>query len=273
MMTDDELKALVAKNSASIEKLAESHDRLQQEGVDFKKKLDQEVADFKNQLDQKVADSKRQLDLEMAESKREWRREIAEIHKKITEAQDRTDIQLKETDAQIKETAAQLRKTDAQLEKTDAQLRKTDAKLDKLGALFGGSARNQGEVVEEFFYNSLETDLMLNGIQFDSIERNIHRKSKRLQGEYDILLVNGKEVFIIEVKYKAHRNDLKHLIEKKAVHFKELFPVYQDFKQHLGLASFHVNENLKRESLENGVTVLQRKGDLIETTPPPLTPP
>ena len=31
------------------------------------------------------------------------------------------------------------------------------------------------------------------------------------------------------------------------------------------LAAFHVHDELKRAALEQGVTVLQRKGDLIES--------
>ena len=41
--------------------------------------------------------------------------------------------------------------------------------------------------------------------------------------------------------------------------------MYKDYNHHLGLAAFHINQDLKEEALEQGVIVLQRKGDVVET--------
>lgn len=78
-------------------------------------------------------------------------------------------------------------------------------------------------------------------------------------------MINGKDVAIIEVKYKAHEKDLEKLVTKKSENFKILFPKYNDYTQHLGLAAFHINDDLKQQAVEQGVIVLQRKGDVIET--------
>jgi len=116
--------------------------------------------------------------------------------------------------------------------------------------MYGGVGNNQGAVAEEF--------------HFDFIEKNVTVSTKGLEDEYDILMINGQDVFIIEVKTKAHEDDLTRLIEKKAVNFKKLFPMYKDCRQHLGLASFGFYDELIKKALSLGVTVLQRKGDLIE---------
>ena len=206
----------------------------------------------------------------------------------IAVAQDRTDAQLAETDAQVAktdaqvaETAAQVAKTDAQLAKTDAQLAKTDAqptntdakldrladKLDRLAEMYGGGVGNsQGAVAEEFYYNSLKADPVLGGVRFDFVDKNITRSHAGLEDQFDLRLVNGRAVFVVEVKYKAHRNDLRRLLDDKAASFRRLFPEYADREQRLVLAAFHVNDELKRAALAQGVTVLQRKGDLIEST-------
>ena len=73
-------------------------------------------------------------------------------------------------------------------------------------------------------------------------------------------------MFVVEVKYKAHENDLRRLLDDKAANFRRLFPEYADREARLVLAAFHVHDELKRAALEQGVTVLQRKGDLIEST-------
>ena len=171
------------------------------------------------------------------------------------------------TDEQLAKTDAQLAKTDAQLAKTDGRQAKTEATVEKLAKMYGGVANNQGLVAEEFYYNSLKHNPVLQDIHFDFVEKNVTRSGQGVEDEYDILLLNGRDVFVIEVKYKAHPKDLKTLIRKKAVNFRTLFPNYKNHKLHLGLASFYLDDETKQSAFDQGVTVLQRKGDVIETTP------
>ena len=152
-------------------------------------------------------------------------------------------------------------------EKTDEQLAKTDAKLDRIAEMLGGVSNNQGKVAEEFFYNTLREHPVLLGKTFDTIDKNITRSFQKIQEEYDILLYNGDSVFIIEVKYRVHPQDIQRLIERKGEHFPLLFSQYRNFQRHLGLATFSIEDTVLQEALDRGVTVLQRCGDLIETIP------
>jgi hypothetical protein len=182
-------------------------------------------------------------------------------------SQQKTDKQLAKTDEQQSKTETAIANLLLAQQKTDKQLAKTDAKLDKLAKMYGGVANNQGAVAEEFYFNSLKHNPVLQGIHFDSVYKNLTNNSHGIEDEYDILLLNGKDVFIIEVKYRAHPDDVRTLVKKKAANFKPLFPAYKDHKLHLGLASFHVDDKVKQSALDQGVTLLQRKGDLIETIP------
>jgi hypothetical protein len=157
-------------------------------------------------------------------------------------------------------------------EKTDEQMKRTDERLNKVAKLVGNISNNQGGVAEEFFINSIATTQKLGGIQYDFMETNAHRhiKSQNLRGEFDIVLVNGKDVAIVEVKYNAHENDIDNLITKKINNFQKLYPEYNNYNHHLGLASFKVNEKVKQKALDNNVMILQRKGDIIETILPSL---
>ena len=184
--------------------------------------------------------------------------ELKALVAQIAVAQTKTDMQLAKTDAQ-------LAKTDAQLAKTDAQLAKTDAKLSRLADMYGGVGNNQGRVAEEFYFNSLKKHPVLNGIHFDVIEKNVTRYTAQLEDEYDILLINGHEIFIIEVKYRAYPKDIDRLVNKKAVNFRKLFPEYAHYRHHLGLATFSIDDELKQDALQRGVTILQRCGNVIET--------
>jgi hypothetical protein len=140
----------------------------------------------------------------------------------------------------------------------------TTRKLDKLGDLYGNIGQNQGDVAEEFFFNSLANDTHLGSIHFDDIEKSGHKRRGKTEEEYDIIMTNGDAVGIVEVKYKAHTNDLDKL-DRKMQNFKKLFPIYQNYKQYGAIASFHINDDAKREALRRGYFVLQRSGDLVHT--------
>jgi len=159
-------------------------------------------------------------------------------------------------------------KLEASQEKTDEQMKRTDARLDKVAKLVGNISNNQGDIAEEFFYNSLKAKPSLAGINYDFIEPNAHRSKDKIEDEYDILLVNGKDIALVEVKYKAHQNDVEKLVNKKYDNFKKLYPEYKDYTHHLGLASFNMNEDVKESAMKNNVILLQRKGDIIETILP-----
>ena len=183
-----------------------------------------------------------------------------------------TDQELKELVAQTFKGIQELRVSQAE---TNEQMKRTDEKFEELrisnktmAKLLGNISNNQGEVAEEFFYNSLAHTQTLAGIHYDIVYKNMTASANKIQDEYDIVMVNGKDIAIIEVKYKAHESDLNKLLTKKYENFKTLFPMYNDYNHHLVLATFSLYDDLKEKALANGVTVLQRKGDTIESFVP-----
>jgi hypothetical protein len=182
-------------------------------------------------------------------------------------------LESKKTDEQIKILRLSQNQTDEQMKKTDEQMKKTDIKLDKLlashkqlGKMVGGISNSQGDVAEEFFINSIGSNQNIGGIQYDMMYSNLSKKvANQIEDEFDIVLVNGKDVAIIEIKYKLHQKDIDRLLNKKLVNFKKIYPEYKDYNHHLGLASFKIYDDLKQEALDNNIMVLQRKGDVIES--------
>ena len=154
--------------------------------------------------------------------------------------------------------------TNEQMKRTDEQLKRTDEKLERLGITLGNVTNNQGDVAEEFFLNSLLKDNHLGNIYFDDVVKNMEKHRGQMQEEFDLVLTNGDVIGIVEVKYKAHENDLDKL-DRKMKNFKKLFPIYQNYKQYGAIASFHINDATKKEALRRGYFVLQRSGDLVHT--------
>ena len=184
-------------------------------------------------------------------------------------------LRINMTDEELKQLVASLAiksdKLDAQIaslfvsqKETNEQMKRTDEKLERMGITLGNISRNQGDVAEEFFYNSLAEDTRLGSIRFDDISKNEQKRRGTTEEEYDIVMTNGDAVGIVEVKYKAHQNDLQKL-ERKMHNFKKLFPVYRNYKLYGALASFHINKDAKKESLQRGFFVLQRAGKVIQT--------
>jgi hypothetical protein len=166
------------------------------------------------------------------------------------------------TDAQMAKTDAGFEKLQTAQAKTDAQMAKTDAKLDKLTALCGGIASNQGSVAEEFFFNSLVSEPFLGDIQFNRITPQLIVGRKGKQSEYDIVMVNGASVGIVEVKYKAHMNDLEQ-VHAQIVRFKRDCPEFKHYTIYGGIAGLSVPKDVSKAAKAQGLFVLKRKGEKL----------
>ena len=171
------------------------------------------------------------------------------------------------TDQELKDLVASLAvksdRLDAQLTKTQSEVAETSRVIKEVGRRMGAMASNQGDVTEEFFYNSLVAKPMLGGIQFDSVTPNLRFQNKGEHDEFDIVLTNGASVALIEVKYKAHMNDLEQT-QIKIASYRRWRPEHKDYKVYAGLASFSVPADVTEAAHEKGIFVLQRKGDVIE---------
>ncbi len=183
--------------------------------------------------------------------------ELKDLFKEIAERQKETAESQKETDRQFKETKAFI-------QETSEQMKRTDEKLDKLAKMYGNISKNQGDVAEEFFYNTIRSNLKIGNIKFYDIIPNLFKEKDGVKDEFDIFLTNGDSVAIIEVKYKAHENDVEKIKDKKISNFRKLFPIYKDYKVYAGIAGFHINDDVVKKAEEYGFFVLKRKGDLVE---------
>jgi len=170
----------------------------------------------------------------------------------------------KETEAQMKKTDEQMKKTDEQMKRTDEQMKRTDEKLERIGISLGSVTNNIGSITEEYFFNCLFEKPVLGGVKYDKVRRNISGVGLKSEDEFDIVMYNGDSIALIECKNKAHENDLRKLITKKAENFKDVFPNFKDYKIYLGLASFSFYPELEEMAKENGVAILKQKGDFVE---------
>jgi hypothetical protein len=158
---------------------------------------------------------------------------------------------------------ALLRELAESQKETGRLLKETDRLLTKLGVQIGGISSNQGCFAEEFFYNSFEKgNQNFFGEKFDEIEKEVKGLKKDFRDEYDILLINGQSVGIIEIKYKAHENDLAQVL-RKAETFRANFPDYAGHQIYLGLASMAFYPKLEKACTDNGIAIIKQVGDTV----------
>jgi hypothetical protein len=166
-----------------------------------------------------------------------------------------------ETARQFKETDRQFKETDRQSKETDRRFKETERLIKANAKEISGIGNSNGEVAESYFINSFAKYPKFAGQDYESFTPNLRKKitSLNLQGEYDLVLYNCTSVAIIEIKYKAKKEDVAALLGK-VQSFKQLFPEYANFNIYLGLAGLHVNVTAEKEAIKQGVAVIKQVG-------------
>ena len=152
-------------------------------------------------------------------------------------------------------------------QETDKKFKETDRKIDKLARLYGGVSENSRDVAEEFFRRDLESRKSFFGISYDQVA-HLEKKTRQLQGEYDIVLYNGEYMIVIEVKYKLHPDDVEDFLNRKLPAFKPLFPEYADKKLIGAVAAMSVPTDSYELAEKNGLLVLTQSGENISVMNP-----
>jgi len=158
--------------------------------------------------------------------------------------------------------SAEISKEVKQLSKENEQrFKETDKIIKNLSKQIGGISNSNGDVAESYFFNSFKKYPHFAEQDFESVEGNVNKYSKslNLKGEYDLLLSNGTSVAIIEIKYKAKKEDVAEVVNK-VENFKILFPQYKDYALYLGLAGLSVEKGAEKEAIKQGVGIIKQVG-------------
>jgi len=201
---------------------------------------------------------------ELAERKADTDRQLKEGDLLRRENERILNEKFAETDRMMKEASERQAETDRQMKETDRQLKLTDRQITNLSKMIGGVSNNHGSFAEEYFINSFKKGKRnFFGEKYDKLVKfELVEEENKTKAEYDILLVNGKSVAIIEVKFKAHDKNIGQVINKVRP-FRQKFPEYQNHKVYLGLASMVFDEKLEQDCIQNGIAVIKQSGDKV----------
>ena len=209
------------------------------------------------EFDRKMEQMREEIREEAKKSNAEFDRRTAEFDRRTAEFDRRTT----EFDRRTTEFDRRTAEFDRRTTEFDRRIAELDLRLKKIGDQVGGLSNNHGFFAEEYFFNSFENgQKTFFGEKFDSCKKQL--KGLRYEDEYDIVLLNGHSVGIVEVKYKVHAKDIDNVIDK-VKSFKINFDDFRNHRYYLGLASLVFNENIEKECIKQGIAVIKQVCDTV----------
>ena len=232
---DDYMKS-VSENLDRVAKInAEAAEEFKKREVRFEKMLIKFAKDAeKRQAEYDAAAAKRQAEYDAAAAKRQ-----AEYDEKAEKRRNEDAIEAKKRQEEF------------------------DNDLKKINKAWGSHTNNLGDIAEEYFFNSFKKGQKnFFGEKFDEIQNNVKVVGYGCDDEYDILLINGSSIAIIEVKHKAHHDDIPDII-KKAQTLRVNISTYKNHKIYLGFASNSFYKKVENECKKNGIAIIKQAGDTM----------
>jgi len=188
--------------------------------------------------------------------------ESAKLSKETYQLNKESAQLIKENAQQLKETKQVLReKFDESNLRWEKQNEEAKQRLAQLEKTVGGIGNNNGDMAEEFFFNAFRKDKIFMGEQYDRIHRGYFSSVDPYRNEFDIVFFNGKNIAIIEVKYKARQEnvDIEHLVSRLE-HFKKYAKEYKNHNLYLGVAAMSFESGLATKLHKRGIATIHPVG-------------
>ncbi|MBI2967037.1 MAG: hypothetical protein HYY40_04400 [Bacteroidetes bacterium] len=165
-----------------------------------------------------------------------------------------TDKKFQETDKKFQETERILRESKLDLDKRSKE---ADKRMKQLVELFTGQ---WGKLVEALLAPGCVKLFQEIGIKINQAFANAVAIKEGDTVEIDVLLANGNEVVIIEVKTTARPDDAKQLL-KTIGKFREFFPHYHTCKIYGALAALRFVSQVDKLAAKQGFFVIEPHGE------------
>jgi len=171
---------------------------------------------------------------------------------------------LKETAAIQKKNAIEMEKFGIQLKEQSSQIDKQSAQIKEQGIQIGGISNNIGHHAEQFFQSVFKEKLEFGRIKYDEMIPNLAYKGKKDEIEFDIALVNGDSVALIEAKNRIHPDFVIELAEKRIEKFREYFHEFDNYDVYLGIAGFSFSDEVLDRASAYGIGIVRQVGEGVE---------
>ena len=188
--------------------------------------------------------------------------EIRSILKEVAASHKEAGREMKELRASHKEARREMKELRASQKETARQIEATDRQIQKIGGRFN---QRWGTFVESLVSGSLVKLLQNWGIDIMQTHTRSEAQWKKPDGdiqkrEFDIIVANGSEVVVVEVKTTLNPMDVKSFLDTLR-DFKNYFPRYKSETVY-GAVAYLTSEN-KAHFLaeEQGLFIIRATGD------------
>ena len=138
----------------------------------------------------------------------------------------------------------------------------TEAALRDLSRQMGRFSNQLGEFAESMVVPAARKIFLSRGIPVHSVSRNIDGNRNGKAIEVDILVVNKEHAVAVEVKNRPTAKHVNEHLERLAI-FKEIFPIYRDYKLLGAIAGISFDDNVARYAYRQGLFVLGQSGETV----------
>jgi hypothetical protein len=222
----------------------------------------QELVDAQKETDRKFQESRAEADRQFQETERLLREQSRETDRKFQE----TDRKFQETDRKFQETDRKFQETDRKFQETDRLLRErslaADRRLERLDNQLGKLGNRLGEFVEGLVRPAVVRLFQARGLAVREVYPEVEVDQGEEGIEIDLLVVNGAEAVLVEVKSKLTKADVDEHIERLSK-FKRLLPRYADVRALGAVAAMVVPRDVARYAYRQGLFVLAQSGESV----------
>ncbi len=182
---------------------------------------------------------------------------LRETRRQFTKMSEQFEKDRQELIRMSQETDRQFKETDKKFQETDRQFKETDKKINKVHGLF---TSQWGKLIESITASGCLSLFKQRGLDISTTYRNIKVEVKGVKkAEYDVILANGTEVVIVEVKTSLKVEHVKYLLDKlKEV--KNLLKSFSDKDIYGAVAAISFDENSDSYAIKNGLFVIKNSG-------------
>ena len=170
--------------------------------------------------------------------------------KGLRKSQEETDRQLKENGLHLKGLRKSQEETDRQIKETALQLKETDSRFNS----------QWGKLVESLVGGNIAQKFADRGVQVQGTTQRAKKTFEDKQYEFDIIVHNGDEIIVVEVKTTLDVGKVKHFLEKLKC-FKKLFPEYANKKVYGAVAFIVADSGSDQYSENQKIFVIRATGD------------
>ena len=195
---------------------------------------------------------------------RQLLKETTAIQEETAAIQERTAARQKKFAAMQEEADARWEKRAIEWEKYDAEIKKIKERMEEQGILVGGISNNAGHHAEQFFQNVFKEKLEFGRIKYDEMIPNLTHKGKKYKIEFDIALVNGDSIALIEVKNRIHPDFVIEFAEERVEKFREYFHEFDNYDVYLGIAGFSFSDEVLDRASAYGIGIVRQVGEGVE---------